>query len=443
MRHFFGIFGVVAILLLLVVAGSCDRKGNSAGSQPVTIVFIGEGPRNEQESLVDERVFSEFKRTTGINVKYIPGPESATDRLQLYLNFFQSKAETPDVYFIDIAWPAVLAPDLVDLNSYLADEAKQHLPMIVEGDTVDGKLVSMPYHVVTGVLYYRSDLLSKYGFSHPPATWDELERMASKIQAGERAAGHPNFWGYSWQGAAYEGLTCDALEWQASQGGGRVIEPDGTISVNNPHAVEALKRAKSWIGRISPPSVVEYKENDSRNLWVAGNAAFIRDWSWWATDTLVERSPVAMGHIAMAPLPSGSAGRAAVVGGYSLGISRYSAHPKEAAEFVRYLTSREVQDRYWNETGMLSARTDFFQNVGSLRSRPNLEQMQPILAHDAVLRPSTVTRGKYDLVSRAYFSAVHSVLVGDARPEKALADLEKTLHELTGLNAVAKAPAAR
>lgn len=105
---------------------------------------MGEGPRNEQESLTDERVFSDFKRRTGINAKYIPGPESATDRLQLYLKFIASKSSTPNVCFIDVVWPAALAQDLVDLNSYLGDEAKQHLPVIVESDTVGGRLVGMP-----------------------------------------------------------------------------------------------------------------------------------------------------------------------------------------------------------------------------------------------------------------------------------------------------------
>ena len=114
-------------------------------------------------------------------------------------------------------------------------------------------------------------------------------------------------------------LTCDALEWQASQGGGRIIEPDGTISVNNPRTVDAIKRAKSWIGRISPPGVLEYKENDSRNLWFSGNAA-LRDCSWWSPDPLVEHSPAVMRAIAVAPLPRGSFGRAAVVGGYSVGL---------------------------------------------------------------------------------------------------------------------------
>jgi trehalose/maltose transport system substrate-binding protein len=76
--------------------------------------------------------------------------------------------------------------------------------------------------------------------------------MAARIQAGERAKGKKQFWGFVWQGAADEGLTCDALEWQASDGGGRIIEEDQTISVNNPLAIRAWQRAAHWVGSISP-----------------------------------------------------------------------------------------------------------------------------------------------------------------------------------------------
>ncbi|MEW6229665.1 MAG: hypothetical protein AB1700_16500, partial [Bacillota bacterium] len=101
----------------------------------------------------------------------------------------------------------------------------------------------------------------------PPKTWDELTNMAKTIQDGERKQGNKSFWGFVWQGNRYEGLACDALEWQASFGGGTIIERDGKITVNNPKTAAALRMAKSWVDTISPPGVTTYAEEDARAIW--------------------------------------------------------------------------------------------------------------------------------------------------------------------------------
>ena len=127
----------------------------------------------------------------------------------------------------------MIEPDVIDLRPYLTAEISQLDPRLVSSYTVNGKLVAVPFNVPLGGLEYRTDLLREYGYDHPPRTWNELESMAARIQAGERAKGTKDFWGYVWQGAAGEALTCNALEWQAAAGGGHIIEPDRTVSVNN------------------------------------------------------------------------------------------------------------------------------------------------------------------------------------------------------------------
>ena len=41
-------------------------------------------------------------------------------------------------------------------------------------------------------------------------------------------------WGYVCQGKAYEGLTCNALEWVTSFGGGTIVDADGKVTIDNP-----------------------------------------------------------------------------------------------------------------------------------------------------------------------------------------------------------------
>jgi len=419
------------LLLFLLFLPACKQTGTETTASRPVVTFIGWGPATQRELSVDQSVFEEFARQTGIRVDFIPGPESMTERLDLYRRYLGAQSSTPDVYYIDVVWPAVLADQVINLNQYLQKESADQLQGQLQNDTVDGRLVAMPFNTELGVLYYRADLLRKYGYQHPPETWAELEKMAARIQKGERAAGNPDFWGYVWQGTAYEGLTCNALEWEASYGGGHIIESNGAVTVNNPRTIEAIKMARRWIGTISPPSVIAFKEQDSRNVLHAGNAAFARDWLWrqFSEESLVPNSSAV---IAITLLPAGPAGRASALGGQSLAISKYSRHPQEAAALVRYLTSHDEQLTLWKKHAMLPTRREFYADAVYLQDRPGIAQLWKDLASIAVSRPSTVTGEHYDEVSRAYSSAVHAVLAGEMGPERALADLQVELETITG-----------
>jgi trehalose/maltose transport system substrate-binding protein len=223
----------------------------------------------------------------------------------------------------------------------------------------------MPWFTDFGVLYYRTDLLEKYGFSHPPETWEDLEHMAQTIQDGERT-GNQQFWGFVWQGAKYEGLTCNALEWISSQGGGTIISPDAKITVNDPAVARALNRAKGWVGTISPPNVRGYMEDDAGALFQDGNAAFLRHWPAFYATGNQEQSPI-KGMFAVAPLPADPGQpHAGTIGGWQLGVSTYSKEPEAAFAFVQYMTSRDVQ----NIAHFSAPSSQQFQGYSRTRSLP-------------------------------------------------------------------------
>jgi len=284
--------------------------------------------------------------------------------------------------------------------------------------------------VQAGVLAYRTDLLRKYGYTHPPATWDELENMAARIQEGERAAGKKDFWGFVWQGAAAEGLTCDALEWQFSEGGGRIIEDNQTVSVNNPAAIRAWQRAARWVGWISPPGVIAYREPDSMNAWASGRTAFWRTWQWkyrlthWDESALPDKS-------GYTSVPRGTGGRAGTLGGTGLAVSRFSAHPQEAMALLRFL----IREERASEENVAEVR----QSSGpELYDLPSLLSPGPSSAKSGqprgylVSRPSIVAGQAYEQVTKAYMQAVHSVLTKERNAPEAAAALEKELVEITG-----------
>jgi trehalose/maltose transport system substrate-binding protein len=335
------------------------------------------------------------------------------------------------VYGIDVIWPRILNEYFIDLMPYFANEISAQFPAIAATYTVDNKLVALAYRADVGLLFYRTDLLRQYGYREPPKTWHELEIMAARIQAGERAKGKKEFWGFLWQGAAAEALTCNALEWQAAEGGGQIIEEDKTISVNNPQSIRAWQRAARWIGSISPPSVVRYREWDTLNVWVAGDAAFMRNWPTAYVDSQAAGSSI-RNRFDITLLPGGKAGRVGILGGAGLAVSRFSAHPREALELVRYLCSRDVQVKRSHVLSEPPTLPELYDLPEVLGPNPRFALLSQGFQTGMVSRPSNVTGKKYQDVSDAYIQAVHSVLTREMNAPEAAVALENELVHITG-----------
>ena len=421
--------GTFLLAMLLV---SCQQQAR----EPVTLRYP-HGWRFEPDEISKRAALTQqFAQQTGIQIREMPQPESAFDQLDLFRKLLRPGSAGIDLLGIDLIWSATLESDLADLAPYSTAEISSIDPRLLPNYTVNGRLVAIPYQVNVGALEYRSDLLRKYSYDHPPTTWDELERMAKRIQSGERAKGDKDFWGYVWQGAAGEALTCNALEWQSAEGGGRIIESDRTISVNNPAAIRAWQRAKHWIGSISPPAVIAYRELDSMNVFGSGKAAFNRVWLG-TTITRGGQSPqvywrnlnpiVETGFTSMPAGPGGSAG---TLGGSGLSVSAHSAHRSEATQFVRFLARAQVQS---NENRKNAPQARF--EIANLRPVSGLDgdsQKPAQRGIPLVVRPSVEAGAQYAQVSAAYAAAVHAVLTGEKRAPEAAAGLEKQLTQITG-----------
>lgn len=437
--------GTSAILALLISLTGCGEKqpqgqADSAGAAAPTGASSSTAPSSSGAKVTlrfdidpigfdtNEKMAQEYEQKTGVHLDLIKGPTDATERLSQYSQHFDAKSPDIDVYQVDVIWPGALAEHLIDLKQDFAGEVDQFFKPIIENNTVNGKLVVIPWFGDAGMLYYRTDLLKKYGVAAPPKTWDELEQVAQKIQDGERAAGNKDFWGFVWQGKAYEGLTCNAIEWQVSQGGGRVLEAGLKITVNNPQAAAAFKRAAGWVGKISPEGVTTYQEEEARQIFQQGNAAFMRNWPY--AYSLGNKGDSAIkGKFDVVVLPAGSAGHAATLGGWQLGVSKYSKHPKEAVDFVKYITSRESQKRRALEMSVLPSRVDLYDDAELTSAIPFIHGMKEIFL-SATPRPSTLAGDNYNQISNIYFEHVHHILTKQAPAEQALGDMEKAMQQL-------------
>jgi trehalose/maltose transport system substrate-binding protein len=370
-----------------------------------------------------------WAKKTGNSVKVVSTPNDTNERLSLYQQLLAAGAPDIDVFQIDVIWPGILGSHFVDLRPFTKGAEKEHFPAIVENNTVGGRLVAMPWFTDAGVLYYRKDLLEKYG-QKPPVTWEDLAATAKVVQEGERKAGNDKFWGFVFQGRAYEGLTCDALEWVDSHGGGTIVDGSGAITINNPKAAQALATAASWINTIAPQGVLNYGEEDARGVFQSGNAAFMRNWPYaWALGNGAD-SPV-NGKIGVVALPKGGADgkNTGTLGGWQLAVSKYSKNQEIAADLVAFLTSGEEQKRRAVGGSYNPTIPALYEDKEVLTAVPFFGDLYSTFTN-AVARPSKVTGANYNKVSSAFWNSTHAVLSGQAKPQEALAGLESDLKKI-------------
>lgn len=425
-----------AIVLLALLTACSGRNRSPLPQESTTLTFLSRDWSQADEIQRAETTTEEGQRA-GFSVKYIPLPEPTLDQFELTRELLEKHGPVPDLLTVDVIWPGSLAPYLIDLRPSFPQELAALSPELVANYTVNGRVVAIPAATLMGVLEYRRDLLTKYGYDHPPRTWNELEQMSDRVQNGEREHGHKDFWGYVWQGAAAEGLVCNGLEWQVAEGGGQIVEKDGAITVNNRATMRAWQRGKRWIGWISPPSVTAYREIDALNAFDSGNALFRRTWagavpeqkwSWQAIGNRWRR-PIPARDIGYTSLPSGAVAQVGTLGGVGIGVSSNSIHQKEAIEFIRLLFNME---RRLNQDAL---KQDTLEGP-ELRDLPDRFEEYNSDAKTsrslAVSRPSVVIGDKYKQVSSAYTVAIHSFLTGKDDAATALADLEKQLTAIVG-----------
>ena len=372
-----------------------------------------------------------WARKTGNTVRIFESPNLTNDRLGLYQQQLAAKSSEIDVYQLDIVWPGLLSQHFVDLNGKVpASEIAQHFRGIIAADTVNGKLVGLPWFTDAGLLFYRTDLLRKYGFRSPPRTWTELASMAKTIQDGEQKTNR-TFTGFVFQGKDYEGLTCDALEWVASFGGGSIVDDSGKITINNAQAARALDTAASWVKGIAPAGVTTYDEEAARGIFQAGNAAFMRNWFYAYALGQSKDSKVA-GNIGVVPLPAGQNGKpAATAGGWQLGVSIYSKNQAAAIDLVRFLTGPSEQKIRVLQGSYNPTIQSLYTDKDVLKAYPFYGGVVSVFT-GAVARPSGPTKGKYNQVSQAFSGAVHDVLTGKQTGTQAVAQLAGNLARIKG-----------
>lgn len=409
--------------LLLALGASLVLAANA---QAQTIrVFVGGQERPE----VIRTLFAKYMQANpGVKVELETG--GATSELQQkYLNTVLSAGDsTLDVFLIDIVRPAQYAAAgwIEPLDKYLgADRDRimgQYLPAYRQADVVDNRVVALPAFADATFLYYRKDLLQKYGVT-PPKTWDELAAAARKIQTGEK---NPNLQGLSFQGKAIEGAVCTFLLPYWSQGAELVT--NGKLSLDKPKAEAGLAMWRDLVQQgVAKKNIAEVGTDDTRKEFQAGNVVFAVNWGYAWNHFQEGADSAVKDKVGVVSLPAMKDGKpAACMGGWQWAVSSFSKNKDASVKLVRWLASAEASKQLALKASNLPADPALYRDKDILAANGWFADALPVM-QTARSRPVTPV---YSEVSEAVRVNTNAVMAGVKAPADAVREMESRVKRI-------------
>jgi len=411
--------------MVLGILAGCTKK---EADNTVRIRFVAWRPN--QPEVWNEIIDIFHRENPDMEIVHEIGPHSSTAFHDLLTQKLKNKSRDVDVFFMDVIWPPEFAAAgwaMVLDDIFTKKERDEFLPGTILANTYQERIYGVPLFIDSGLLYYRKDLLDRYGFK-PPRTWDEMVVQAEKIVAGEGRAGN-DLIGFTGQFKQYEGLVCDMMEFILSNNG-RIIDESGKCVIAEKPAVEAVRFVRDEIiGKIASAGILTYQEPESLDIFMQGHALFMRNWPYaWNHANDPEKSRIA-GKVGIAKLPHFQGGESySTLGGWQLGISRYSEHKNAAWKFIQFLTSARIQKLYAIKAGKAPTRKALYADREVIQHNPHFTDMKEVFL-SAYPRPRSPLYPAISNVLQRYFSKALSDPESDIEREavQASAEIEKLM----------------
>lgn len=414
---------LVGLLCLLSLGTGCPGGQDRAPERTVVVFKHGKiaGDPAMLRALLDRFEVAH----PGTTVRDETLPASTDEQHQYYVISLEGKSAAFDVLSMDVIWVPEFARAgwLAEVGDLIAGEEQEFFPGPMAAVSENGRTYAVPWYIDAGVLYYRKDLLQKHRRA-VPATWHELVETAKAITAKE-----PGVYGFLWQGKQYEGLVCNTLEFLWSNGGDVLI--DGRPALSSPQNVEALRFMRDLITvhGVTPPLVTTVIEEPTRHLFGGGKVLFLRNWPY-AWNLFEAEGSAVKGKVGIAPLPAFPGNTsAATLGGWQLGVNRYSRNRKAALELVRFLTSPEIQKTMALTIGYKPTRRSLYRDEELMRQQPFIASLYGILLS---ARPRPVTP-YYMMMTQVMQPEFSAALAGVRSAEEALASAQEQVAHILGV----------
>ena len=357
------------------------------------------------------------KKYPNIHVTLTSAPTNTDTNRATLATEISGGSATPDVFMGDVIWPAQFAAHqlAVPLSDYLPKSYwDQFASGLDTGASYKGKVYGSPLFEDQGFMYYRKDLLQKAGLQ-PPTTWEQLESEAKTLVSKGLVK-----YGFVFQGASYEGLTCNFMEYLTSAGGSATNSDYSKASLDSPAAVKAATFMRSLVtSGATPAAVSTFQEAQAMNIFGAGNAAFLRNWDYaYSNATTPATGKLNASQVGVEPMPA-FAGQPTPgysnIGGWNMYINPHSKNVAVDLTFIKWLASDQAQT-------ILATKYSEIPTTNSVRNSDQVKSLNPVLAiiSKTKLVPRPAGTPNYPALSTAIYTNVNAVLAGSQSPAAAM-----------------------
>ncbi len=396
-------------LLATALVGSSLLATPAFAETTINALFMAQAAYSENDVRAMTDAFSAANPDIKVNLEFVPY-EGLHDKTVLA----QGSGGGYDVVLFDVIWPAEFASNdvLVDVSDRITpDMTSGVLPGAWTTVTYDGKYYGMPWILDTKYMFYNTDILAKAGISAPPKTWEELSEQA-RIIKDKGLVEYPITW--SW--AQAEAAICDYTT-LLSAFGGEFLE-NGQPAFQTGGGLDALKyMVASYEAGLTNPNSKEFLEEDVRNVFQNGDAAFALNWTYMYNLANDPAESKVAGNVGVEPGlgVAGVSEVSAVNGSMGLGITSVSEHQDEAWKYIVYMTSQPVQDQYAKLSLPIWASS--YEDPAVSEGQEEMIAAAKLALAAMYPRPTTPN---YQEMSLALQQGIQEALLGTASPEDAL-----------------------
>jgi len=341
---------VIALLACTLAAG-CAAGGQSSATTTLTL-----WARSDESAFISTVVKAFNQSHSSIHIKLTIIPVN---------NFVQkfgiavAGRSGPDLASIDVAYMPLFAESgvLSDLTtrahqlSYFDQFDRSH----INNSTYRGRLYGLPFSGDASVLFYNTQLFRAAGLNpnQPPKTWAQIEVDARRVTASGN--GRTGFY-FSGDCGGCTAFTFLPYIWAS---GGNILSgtpADQRPTLEQPRVAAALRFYRTlWVHHLVPAASQSDSGTTQFTPFESGKVAMFAT-GGFGVQTLQQDAP----HLQMAatPLPGEQGGSASFAGGDAIAIAKSSHHQQAAWQFVAWVTSAAVQQRYFGNVGVIPIQRD-------------------------------------------------------------------------------------